>query len=413
MKRKVLVIGAGSGGLLTLCQMCSSLPHEWEVHSVHDPKIPILGVGEATSTNAPFHLFKGTDFILERDAYYLDATYKYAVKYTNWREHTFDSVIIPPGHAMHFDNTRLKEFVFMRLSERYPERFFIHEGTVEYFKNINNGAEVKIDGTIETYDYIIDCSGFPKDYAGYTMVDLPINHALVTPIHKPGDWNYTHHWAHKHGWMFGIPLQHRQGWGYLYNDQITSKEAAMEDMCEILKIDPAEQKFREYTFKPYYTIKGLVNGRLLKNGNQFMFFEPMEALSMEYYTNLNQRYVSLMQGKETKQELEKQTQWSVSSLIFFYRFIYHGGSIYNTEFWRVTKEKCTAYLNNDSEFQEMVRYWRERSYDPNLSTELNLAPFRAYTWEQFNKNLSYNYFVKPSTPPGKIAKVQIPGLLFG
>jgi hypothetical protein len=65
------------------------------------------------------------------------------------------------------------------------------------------------------------------------------------------------------------------------NDTITSLEEAKADMCSILKVNPEDQKFREYTFKPYFTSTGLINGRCLKNGNQYLFFEPMEALSME------------------------------------------------------------------------------------------------------------------------------------
>jgi hypothetical protein len=33
--------------------------------------------------------------------------------------------------------------------------------------------------------------------------------------------------------MFGIPLKTRQGWGYLYNDTITSKEDALEEINKI------------------------------------------------------------------------------------------------------------------------------------------------------------------------------------
>lgn len=391
MKQTVLVIGVGSAGLLTLSQMCSSLGNNFEIYSVHDPKIPILGVGEATSTNAPYALFKGTDFLMYRDADELDATYKYAVKYSNWRKDSFDSVIFPPAHAVHFDNTRLKDFTFSRLKQRYPNKFKTIEGHVEYFKNVNSGVEVKINDTVKKFDWVIDCGGFPKDYTGYTMVDLPLNHALVTRIYEPGNWDYTHHWAHKHGWMFGIPLKSKQGWGYMYNDEITSKEDAIEDMCSILKLDKSSIEPREYTFKPYYTTKNLVDGCILRNGNRYMFFEPMEALSMEYYTELNKEYMGLIYGQNTKEKIASKMQDNINSLIYFYRFIYHGGSIYDTEFWRITKKKTKQHLDNDKSFQEMVKFWRQYSTDPNFSTEMKIYPFPAYTWDQFNKNLGYNY----------------------
>jgi hypothetical protein len=399
MKKKILVIGVGSAGVLTLGQMLSGLDSSWEIHSVHNPAIPILGVGEATSTNTPYSLFKGTDFVLFRDGHYLDATLKHSVKYTNWRPETFDSLIMPPGYALHFDNTKLKDFAFMRYEERYPHRFFKHEGNVDYFKNIEGAVEVKINDIVSTYDYVIDCSGFPKDFTDYEMVDLPINHALVTPIKKPGDWNFTHHWATKNGWMFGIPLQSRQGWGYMYNDTITSKEEAMEDMCSILNIDPQEQTFREYSFKPYFTSNGLINGRILKNGNQFLFFEPMEALSMEYYTTLNTRYIQWIEGKIDTEKLLDVQDLDARSLVRFYRFIYHGGSNYDTEFWRKSKKMATRDLINDKHWQGVQDFWNENRHRPNASSDIILQPFPAWVWVAFNKNLGYDYFQLPTDLP--------------
>jgi hypothetical protein len=155
MKKKILIIGVGTAGLLTLSHFCSSLPQNYEVHSVYDPKIPILGVGEATNTSAPFVLFKGTDFVPFKDADEIDALLKFSVKYTNWRTHTFSSIILPPSYAMHFDNTRLKDFVLPRLKQRYNDRFFTIEGTVEYFRNVNNGVEVKINDSIEIFDWVV------------------------------------------------------------------------------------------------------------------------------------------------------------------------------------------------------------------------------------------------------------------
>jgi hypothetical protein len=405
--KKILVIGAGTAGLLTLSQFCSGLDDDWDVYSVYDPSIPILGVGEATSTNAPLSLFKGTDFILGRDGHYVDGTYKFSVKYTNWRKTAFDSVIFPPAHAIHFDNTRLKDFVFMRLKERYPKKFKVIEGNVSYMKNIPDGVEVKINGEIKKFDYVIDCGGFPKDFTGYNMVDLPLNHALVVRVNEPGTWDYTHHWAHKHGWMFGIPLKSKQGWGYLYNDEITSKEDAIEDLCEILKLDKHSIEPREFSFKPYYALDNLIDGRIFKNGNRYMFFEPMEALSMEYYSSLNSRYLGYIHGQATKERLLSDTKFDLESLIMFYRFIYHGGSIYDTDFWKITKKTTTLNLKNSQIWNDMLNFWKEHSYDPNVSINMEIAPFRAYTWEQFDKNLGYGYFVKPHKDPRKKETSQI------
>ncbi len=100
--KKILVIGVGSAGLITLCQLCSDLSDEWIIYSVHDPKINILGVGESTSTTFPIILFRATDFIMNNDSDYLDSTYKFNVRYTNWRKKQFDSIIQTGIHYLLF-----------------------------------------------------------------------------------------------------------------------------------------------------------------------------------------------------------------------------------------------------------------------------------------------------------------------
>jgi len=393
MKKKLLVIGSGTGGVLTTGQMLEGLDSSWEVHNVYDPKIPILGVGEATSTLTPNALFKGADFILARDAHHLDSTLKFSVKYVNWRKHNFHSYILPSSYAIHFDNTKLKDFAFMRYKELYPNKFISLEGTVSYFKNTESAVEVKINDEIKTYDYVIDCSGFPKDFKGYVLEDLPLNHAIATQIQKPGTFSYTYHLAHKNGWMFGIPLMSRQGWGYMYNSDITSKDEAINDMCNILELDAREQKFREFAFRPYYTLDRLIDGRVLKNGNQFMFFEPMEAMSMEYYTSLNLRYLHMLRGKMNKQQLLQLTKEDVESLVMFYRFMYHGGSTFNSEFWNLAKEKCKYYLKHSSKFNECVEYYNSNKEDILRSgKDLVIAPFDVAIWKRFDRELGYLYF---------------------
>lgn len=102
------------------------------------------------------------------------------------------------------------------------------------------------------------------------MVDLPINHCLVHAVDEPGTWKFTYHTAHENGWMFGIPLQKRQGWGYLYNDTITSKEDALKNFREIRNKDINLDNIREYMFKPFKANK-YVNGRIMVNGNSALF----------------------------------------------------------------------------------------------------------------------------------------------
>ena len=101
---------------------------------------------------------------------------------------------------------------------------------------------------------------------------------------KPENYQYTQHIATPNGWMFGIPLQSRQSFGYLYNDTITMKEDAINNFktyCD----DIDDDKLKEFKFKSY-SAKSYFDGKILKNGNRALFYEPLEAFMGYFYERI-------------------------------------------------------------------------------------------------------------------------------
>jgi len=387
---KIAVIGVGTAGLLSLSHFCAWMDDSVEVTSIYDPSINILGIGESTTPRIPLNLFHGCGFSFSQDAHEIDATIKHCVKYVNWREHDIHSLIDTSTYGIHFNNFKLKDFCFRRLKQKWEDKFKIVEGSVSELKNVLGKAKVVVDDKNYYYDYVIDCRGYPEDYSDYTISDvLPLNHCLVHAIDKPGDWEYTYHYAHKNGWMFGIPLTTRQGWGYLYNDTITTKEEAVDDICDIFKEVPENLSLREFTFKPYYANK-IVEGKILKNGNRFLFFEPLEALSSYYYDEANRSFYELIHGKITEDQMNQTFNQYCRVLENFICYIYHWGSIYDTPFWQKTKQKTTEKLKTDSLFSFMVDYFNSIKSNPNLGE--TLKPFSPWSWFSFDKQFGYKYF---------------------
>jgi len=395
---RIAVVGVGTAGIMSLCHLLNYAPQGSKVVSIFEPTIPILGIGESSTFTFPKLLFKGTGFNLPEDGAELDSTIKLSVTYKNWRENSFESFIEPiDGYAMHFNNFRMKEFAFDRFKEIWGSRFEELTGTVVDIKNNGAYASVYLTNSEEKFDIVIDCRGYPTDYSDYVIAeDMPVNHCLVNMIPEPGLWPSTVHQATKNGWMFGIPLKTRQGWGYLYNDNITTREDAVADIAEIFNTTVDKLTLREFAFKNYYA-KTFFDGRILKNGNRALFFEPLEALSSHFYELAVRSMFDYFLGDANMNTPEKVNQHLTTvagNLENFYHYVYHGGSIYNTPFWQITKEKSSKKLKNNKLWKETVAEISSCITDEGLINR-PVASWMTSKWLDWERKFGYSIFKKP------------------
>jgi len=389
MKNKIAVIGIGTAGITSLCHLLAFLPENWEIYSIYDPNIPILGIGESTTTAIPATLYNGTGFNLLEDQKFLDSTIKNGVKYVGWREQDFFSKLIPPAHGIHFNNFKLKDFAFSRFEIKWGDKFKIITGKITNLENHKDYAKLFIENEVYDFDWIVDCRGYPESYDEYIISDIiPVNHCLVHMIPEPGDWPWTYHKAHRNGWMFGIPLTTRQGWGYLYNDKITEKADAVEDICERFDLKKENCNFREFAFKNYYA-RNFLEDRILKNGNRALFYEPIEAMSGFFYDQVMRHFFDFLQGNLVAERLNTELTRIAEDLETFIAYIYHGGSTYSSEFWKITSEKCTQKIKDDARFDLYVSLLKELS--PSQKSEQRLyGIFNSPNWFDFDRNLGYH-----------------------
>lgn len=384
---KIAVLGVGTVGVVSLCHLIKYLPN-CELYSISDPNVKTLGIGESTNIQIPHDLFYGGKFNLLEQADKLDATVKYGVKYKNWRSEEFFSHIQPPNYGIHFNNFKLKDVVFKNVGDKITEI----KGSVNDIQNNKNSVVVNVDDKLHHFDYLIDCRGYPTDYSDYDMVEcLPLNHAIVHSIPKPGDWNYTYHLATKHGWTFGIPLKTRQGWGYLFNDNITSIEEAKSDLADNLNIKVDDLNLREFTFKPYKS-KKFIDNRILRNGNRAAFFEPLEALSGAFYDRLNRGFYEHICGLQSEDNLNKHLSFLSEQYINFICFIYSQGSIYDTKFWKIAKEKTSNHLLNNTNWEATREYIKKELYLKNDGLYRDKTyPFTSSIWKYFADGFNYEF----------------------
>ena len=71
---KVAVVGTGTAGILSISFLLAYSPEPIEVYSIHNPKKPILGIGESTSTQIPGVLCDSIGFTLLQEAPTNDST---------------------------------------------------------------------------------------------------------------------------------------------------------------------------------------------------------------------------------------------------------------------------------------------------------------------------------------------------
>lgn len=392
---KIAVIGAGSAGVITVAQLCANLPTGYEIVNIYDPNTNILGIGESTNSGFIKVLEQACHFSFMDDLDELDATLKFGNKFINWRDADWFNPLLDGGVAIHINNFKLKGFVHKRCSALWPNKFSILEGKVDNIVNNDDYVNLTVNGVQRTYDYIVDTRGFPEDWTDYNIVtSLPINHALIHTIYEPGNWQYTEHRATANGWQFGIPLNNRQTYGYLYNDTVTTKQQALADMAQQFNTTPdkigRQEGVMEYEFKSYYSTK-VLDQRVFKNGNRAIFFEPISASSIYFYIYANTLFIDYLRGRITNEQLNAGFVDYAQQLEDMICFIYHGGSTFDSPFWTMAKKRTTAHLMRS-------KYFKHALADCFAAGQAGLPHyaqgwiFSAYHLHLIDKFFNYNYF---------------------
>jgi tryptophan halogenase len=394
-KYRLGVVGVGTAGIVSLAHLIPWLSNNWEVVSIYDPAIPILGIGESTNPNILNTLQQGLGFVEIDDLEELEGTLKFGTRYVNWRENEWVNPLFGGGHAIHFNNFKLKEYAFNKLKELWPKKFSVLEGQV---KSITNGfqcANVLVNDIVERFDYVIDCRGFPTDYSSYNISDCsPVNKCFVYSVapHVNDQFPCTEHIATKHGWTFGIPLTTRHTYGYLFNSDITSDDDAIADINDIHSLELSKNNLVEYNFKSYYT-KTLLDGRILNNGNRALFFEPLSASSIWCYVEIVELFANHLENpkKCDISVVNNSFNSMAKSLEDMLSFLYHGGSLFNTPFWDHAVSKAITRLNNSKHFSNTIAEYN-RMAEQGTPLTGNSWFFTPRNLRIIDKKMNYNYF---------------------
>lgn len=139
--------------------------------------------------------------------------------------------------------------------------------------------------------------------------------------------------------MFGIPLQERTAWGYLWNSEVTSELEAQSNLVNLLgeyQIEYFSEDCRQFKFKNYYA-KSIVNedGNIFVNGNRALFLEPIQATSLGCYGIINGMIIDKILDDKYDNDMYHNI---MDEVIKFINLHYLNGSNFDTPFWQMASK---------------------------------------------------------------------------
>lgn len=268
------------------------------------------------------------------------------------------------AYAFHFDAGLYAKYLRRQAEGRGVVRT---EGLIERVEQRPEDgfiqAVIMSDGSRIEGDLFIDCSGFrgllieqtlKTGYEDWTHW-LPCDRAMAVPCAHGGELTpYTRSTAHRAGWQWRIPLQHRIGNGHVYCSQYVSDDEAaavlLSNLDGVPLADPRPLKFvtgkRHKTWNRNVVAVGLSGG----------FLEPLESTSIHLIQTAIGKLISLFPSVGFSQpdidEFNAQMDFEFTRIRDFIILHYHLNQRTDSAFW----QRCRDMEVPDSLKRRMALY---------------------------------------------------------
>jgi len=271
-------------------------------------------------------------------------------------------------HALHFDTTLLGDY-FKKIVCKNNKVKLIDKEIINV--NLKENGFIKgvtlVDGSNIEGDFFVDASGFSRtlirqlnpSWVSYKN-NLPVNSAIPFVLdykedETPEPW--TTAWAHKAGWVWQIPLQHRKGCGYVFSDEFTTADAALDELqqtfngqVEPIKLLKFETGRLQHIWQKNCLAIGLCAG----------FAEPLESTSVHstitQLLNFTFEYLRpTLEETVNEGSINIYNQRTARMYDDFKEFLvaHYLGGRNDSEFWK--------YISADGTITDFTRHIREMS----------------------------------------------------
>ena len=326
-EKTIVILGAGNAGLYAAHVLKKHRPG-LNIIVVGSSEVGIVGVGESSTEHIQY-ITRALGVTATEMAKYTGSSYKFGVwldwqgydwvhslvggegeeyshKYNNHDIYDAMATGVNPLYTVpknivdgmihykqvpnqfHFDTHLLNKYL---TEQAIQKGIHVHDDVITEFNFREDGTLESIESETAVYagDLFFDCSGFarllPKHVPEFEWVSQQHNmfcdRAFAFPTDYPDDdYNYlpfTKALKMSSGWMWQIPVHHRQGNGYVYSSKHLTHDEAVAEVEEKLghKINVA----KTFEFEAGHYNKTWHKNMILC-GLSSHFFEPLEATAM-------------------------------------------------------------------------------------------------------------------------------------
>jgi tryptophan halogenase len=204
------------------------------------------------------------------------------------------------------------------------------------------------------------------------------------------DKEYTRLTSMKYGWMWQVPLQHRWGCGYVFNDNYISVEEAKKEVENFIGQEIKIQKV--FDFKPGRYERSWI-GNSVSIGLSYGFLEPLEATSLMSIIMQLKKLIDVEFDESYKNEYNTFCSEVLEQNMLFTRYHYLCERN-DTQFWRdcvnmpiPKKLKGILDLNNNLIPKSNFEFIEMLGLEETKPHEITFFPYSYHTINRKNKRV--------------------------